>query len=69
MHILWIIVIGFVAGLIARALAPGNKPLPINLPSALRLANAQSLDIAVAAERIRIEGAQMRRDIAAAEVR
>src|SRR5436305_10627381 len=25
MHILWIIVIGFVAGLIARALAPGNN--------------------------------------------
>jgi outer membrane protein TolC len=40
---------------------PGDKPLPINLPTALRLANARTLDIAVASERIRLAAAELER--------
>jgi outer membrane protein TolC len=43
------------------AVAPSEKPLPINLPTALQLANARSLDIAVASERIRLAVAQLER--------
>jgi outer membrane protein TolC len=32
----------------------GTRSLPINLPTALRLANAQAIDIAAAAERIQV---------------
>jgi hypothetical protein len=35
----------------------GEKPLPINLSTALRLANVQAVDIAAAAERIRVAAA------------
>jgi outer membrane protein TolC len=38
--------------------APTDKPLPINLATALQLANARSIDIAVAAERVRLAAAQ-----------
>ncbi len=37
----------------------GDRPLPINLPTALRLANASPLDIGIAAERIRTAAAQL----------
>lgn len=37
----------------------GVRPLPINLPTALRLANANAIDVAAAAERIRIAAAQL----------
>ena len=41
MGILWIIIIGFIAGLIARFLAPGpNKPVGILLTTALGIAGA-----------------------------
>jgi uncharacterized membrane protein YeaQ/YmgE (transglycosylase-associated protein family) len=41
LHILWIILIGFVAGLIARWLAPGpNKPTGFILTTALGIAGA-----------------------------
>jgi outer membrane protein TolC len=43
------------------AAAPDEKPFPINLPSALQLANARSLDIAVASERIQVAAAQLQR--------
>jgi outer membrane protein TolC len=43
------------------ALAPADKPLPINLATALQLANARSVDVAVAAERIRLAQAQYER--------
>jgi outer membrane protein TolC len=36
------------------ALAASEKPLPINLPTALQLANVQAVDIAAATERIRV---------------
>jgi outer membrane protein TolC len=36
------------------AASDGDKPLPISLPSALQLANVQAVDIAAAAERIRV---------------
>jgi outer membrane protein TolC len=45
----------------APAAAPNEKPFPINLPSALQLANARSLDIAVASERIQVAAAQLQR--------
>jgi outer membrane protein TolC len=35
----------------------GSNPLPINLPTALKLANVQAVDIAAAAERIRVAAA------------
>jgi outer membrane protein TolC len=41
--------------------APADKLLPINLASALQLANARSIDVAVAVERIRIAAAQFDR--------
>ncbi len=41
------------------AAEPGDKPLPINLPTALRLANAQAIDIAMASQRIRLAAAQL----------
>src|SRR5437764_2690608 len=40
---------------------PLDKPLPINLPTALQLADARPLDIALASERIRIAAAQLDR--------
>jgi outer membrane protein TolC len=36
-----------------------DKPLPINLPTALRLANVQAVDIAAAAERIQVAAARL----------
>jgi len=39
--------------------APDLRPLPINLPTALQLANANALDVAAAAERVRIAAAQL----------
>src|SRR5262249_7638170 len=41
--------------------AAGDKPLPINLPTALQLAGARPLDIAVASERVRVAAAQLER--------
>ena len=43
------------------ALARADKPLPINLATALQLADARSIDVAVAAERIRVAAAQLDR--------
>jgi outer membrane protein TolC len=40
-------------------IAAGDKPLPIDLPSALRLAHAQALDIAIASQQWRAAGAQL----------
>lgn len=39
--------------------APENKALPINLPTALRLANVRPLDVAVAAQRIQLALGQL----------
>jgi outer membrane protein TolC len=39
----------------------GGNPLPINLPTALQLANARSLDIALASQRLRVAAAQLER--------
>src|SRR5262249_47310405 len=47
---------------VAYAMPPtmaGDRPLPINLPTALRLANASPLDIGIAQERIRTAAAQL----------
>jgi outer membrane protein TolC len=41
--------------------AAGDKPLPITLPNAMRLANARPLDIAVASQRIRLAAAELER--------
>src|SRR5438270_5017178 len=54
----------FFAATAAAALAqvpppPDLRPLPINLPTALRLANANAIDVAAAAERVRIAAAQL----------
>src|SRR5438552_7247583 len=38
-----------------------DKPLPINLPTALRLAGVQPIDIGLASERIRLAAAQLER--------
>jgi outer membrane protein TolC len=38
---------------------PGLRPLPINLPTALQLADARAVDIAAAAERVRVAVAQL----------
>lgn len=38
----------------APIMQPGEKPLPINLPTALQLANVRAVDVAAAAERIQI---------------
>jgi outer membrane protein TolC len=43
----------------APAPDPGLRPLPINLPTALRLAGANAIDIAAAGERVRIAAAQL----------
>jgi outer membrane protein TolC len=40
---------------------PGDKPLPINLPSALQLAGVRPIDIGLASERIRLAAAQLER--------
>jgi outer membrane protein TolC len=40
---------------------PADKPLPINLPTALRLANVTPIDIAVAVQRIRLAAAELER--------
>jgi outer membrane protein TolC len=45
----------------APAPAPCDKPLPINLPTALQLANVRPIDIALASERIRLSVAQLDR--------
>jgi outer membrane protein TolC len=39
------------------ATLPEDRPLPINLPTALQLANVQAVDVAAAAERIRVAAA------------
>src|SRR5437588_4416918 len=41
--------------------APCEKPLPINLPTALRLAGARPIDVAVASERVRAAAAELER--------
>jgi outer membrane protein TolC len=38
-----------------------DKPLPINLPTALSLAGVRPLDVAVASERVRVAAAQLKR--------
>jgi outer membrane protein TolC len=38
---------------------PGLRPLPINLPTALQLANVNAVDVAAAAERVRVAAAQL----------
>src|SRR5437763_8877057 len=43
----------------APAVPPCDKPLPINLPTALRLANVRPIDVAVAAQQIRLAAAQL----------
>jgi outer membrane protein TolC len=43
----------------ASALAGAGKPLPINLPTALRLSDARAIDVQVASERIRLATAQL----------
>ncbi|MBL8795857.1 MAG: TolC family protein [Planctomycetia bacterium] len=43
------------------ALAGGDRPYPINLPTALQLAQANNLDVALASERIRVAVAQFDR--------
>src|SRR5262249_20978178 len=43
------------------ALPAGQKALPINLPTALQLANAQAIDIQVASQRIEVAAAQLQR--------
>jgi outer membrane protein TolC len=43
-------------------LSPGRpKPFPINLPTALRLADARAIDVALASERIKVAAAQLER--------
>jgi outer membrane protein TolC len=44
-----------------RSPLPDQKPLPINLPTALQLANAQAIDIAIASQRIEVAVAQLQR--------
>jgi outer membrane protein TolC len=39
--------------------AEAGKPLPINLPTALRLGNARAIDVQVASEKIRLAAAQL----------
>jgi outer membrane protein TolC len=45
----------------SAASVPCDRPLPINLPTALQLAGARPLDIAVASERVRVAAAQLER--------
>jgi uncharacterized membrane protein YeaQ/YmgE (transglycosylase-associated protein family) len=40
MHIIWTILIGFVAGLVARAVTPGDQPLGFFLTAALGVAGS-----------------------------
>src|SRR5262245_47162050 len=40
---------------------PEDRPLPINLPTALKLANARPLDIALASQRVEVAQAQLDR--------
>jgi outer membrane protein TolC len=42
---------------VAPTVAAGDRPLPISLPAALRLADARAVDIAAAAERVRVAAA------------
>jgi outer membrane protein TolC len=42
-----------------RSEAPASRPLPINLPTALTLANAQPIDVVAAAERVRVAAARL----------
>ena len=39
--------------------APDDQPLPINLPTALQLANVRAVDVVAAAERIQVAAAQL----------
>jgi outer membrane protein TolC len=41
-------------------LAPCDQPLPINLPTALKLADVRPIDVAVASQRIELAAAQLR---------
>jgi outer membrane protein TolC len=41
--------------------APGDRPLPINLPTALRLSGSRALDVALAATRIQVAAAELER--------
>jgi outer membrane protein TolC len=43
----------------SAASAPAGKPLPINLPTALKLGDAQAIDVQVASEKIRLAAAQL----------
>ena len=45
----------------APAAPTGQQPLPINLPTAFQLANAQAIDVAVASQRIEVALAQLQR--------
>jgi len=45
----------------APAAPAGQQALPINLPTALQLANANAIDIAVASQRIEVAAAQLQR--------
>jgi len=45
----------------APALPAGQQAFPINLPTALQLANAQAIDIAIASQRIEVAAAQLER--------
>src|SRR5262245_18926417 len=40
---------------------PCDRPLPINLPTALHLAGVRPLDVALASERIRVAAAELER--------
>lgn len=40
MHLVWTILIGFVAGLVARAVMPGNNPMGFFLTAALGIAGS-----------------------------
>ena len=48
------------AAIAAPALDPGDKPLPITLPTALRLAGVRPLDIAAASQQVETALAQLR---------
>jgi outer membrane protein TolC len=41
--------------------APGDRPLPINLPTALQLSGARPIDVALASERVEVAAAQVDR--------
>ena len=43
----------------APIMRPDEKPLPINLPTALQLANVRAVDVAAAAERIQVAAAEL----------